>query len=102
MFPLLTSMPQQIRSLALDMSENMLAIGYGNVTSILTRDGGRASGVWNQIEQIQGPYHNRSGLVNALLFFPVRFAGNRLLIAYAEAGWRYASFLSVSCIVIRD
>lgn len=95
MSPLLAPMPQQVRALALDMSENMLAVGYGNVTTILTREGGPKSGVWNQIEQVQGPCHNRSGLVNALLFFPVRFGPSRLLIAYTEAGWRYVPSLSV-------
>ncbi|CAE6506378.1 unnamed protein product [Rhizoctonia solani] len=87
MMPFLSPFPQRIRNLALDMNDSILAVGYGNTVALHASNTVKRKVAWHPIELIQGPAHNRSGLVNTLTFFPTRSGSSRLLVAYAEAGW---------------
>jgi hypothetical protein len=88
MSPLLTPMRHQVRSLALDMSESLLAVGYGNTVSLFDGKFDGAGPDWKERQVLKGPRNNPTSLVNALLFYPVGDGRHRLIIAYAEAGWR--------------
>lgn len=91
MSQVLPALPEQVRHVALDISKGLLAVGYGTSVALFackkatTEESGP---LWVQSEFIQAPSHNRSGLVNALLFFPTQDGHRRLLVTYAEAGWR--------------
>lgn len=94
MLPFINPMPEQVRAIAYDPSQNLLAIGYGNTVTIFTRPDSTSN--WAQLDWIKGPYNNRSGLVTALVFFPTSTGHRRLMIAYAEAGWRCVFIFVVS------
>ncbi|EUC67077.1 DnaK family protein, partial [Rhizoctonia solani AG-3 Rhs1AP] len=87
MMPFLSPFSQRIRNLALDTSNSILAVGYGNTVALHASNTVKGKVTWRPIELIQGPAHNRSGLVNSLTFFPARNGSSQLLVAYAEAGW---------------
>lgn len=91
MCPFLGQMTQQVRALAFNSIESILAVGYGNTVALFSRSFTDGASTWNHIETIKGPCNNRSGLVNALIFYPVPEGGRHLLIAYAEWGWRYVN-----------
>lgn len=91
MSPFWSQMCQQVRSLAFNADEGVLAVGYGNTVALFTCSVADGALSWSQIEMIKGPCNNCSGLVNSLIFFPVLQGGQHLLSAYAEWGWRYNS-----------
>lgn len=91
MSKVLPALPEQVRHIALDISKGLLAVGYGTSVALFTCKKASAEEpgpAWIQTELIQAPSHSRSGLVNGLLFFPTEDGPRRLLVAYAEAGWR--------------
>lgn len=94
MHPFLHRMPQQVRSLAYDPSQSKLAVGFGNTVTLYDRDDDKTTPSWSQKEIIKGPANNRSALVHALLFYPGIQAQNSLLVAYAEAGFKYVAHMS--------
>ncbi|KAG9095152.1 hypothetical protein FS749_010984 [Ceratobasidium sp. UAMH 11750] len=76
-----------ITALALDPLRNMLAVGYGGKTSIISRPPSGSEGVWKIIDTISEPCEGPHGTVTTLGFVGDSLTNRRLIIGHAKAGF---------------
>ncbi|KAG8688850.1 hypothetical protein FRC11_004664 [Ceratobasidium sp. 423] len=91
MYPIIGSLPNQIRTIAFDNSglHSLLAVGHSTRVTVYSQT--IPGHEWKKIDEIQEPSNDASGLVNGLFFFGNKerksHKERKLFVGYAAEGW---------------